>query len=227
MKRIFTLLISALALVATAGAQTVDQTFVFTDTLGNVVPDGTEIVVNAINAEGQMVVPLKVKNVAGVKAAVSMYENIDQKPVINDEYGKVADFSTCAFGNCMLIAETGYSSKSIVEDDYDMNIQTEWLPQQGQYATWTATLQIHLFDIVKKTVFGRTIENPGSEVIAYGPKVTVKFVYDAQSAHIGNMTTEDAEPQQYYNVRGQHIMAPAKGLNIVKLSNGKTIKRIF
>jgi len=227
MKRFFTLLISAFALVATAGAQTVDQTFVFTDEQGNIVPDGTEILVNAINEEGQMIVPLKVKNVAGVKAAVSMYENIDEKPVVNDEYGKVADFSTCAFGNCMLKAETGYSAKSIVADDYDMNIQTEWLPQQGQYATWTATLQIHLFDIVKKTVFGRTTENPGNEVIAYGPKVTVKFVYDAQSAHIGSMMTENAVTQEYYNVRGQRIMTPSKGLNIVKMSNGKTIKIIY
>ena len=84
MKRFFTLLVSAFALTATGWAQDegedLDQTFVFVDDQGNIVPDGSVITVAAINDEGQMVVPLKVKNVEGDGAAVSMYETIDALP---------------------------------------------------------------------------------------------------------------------------------------------------
>lgn len=226
MKKIFTLMISLFALATAGWAQEVDGTFVFVDEAGNVVPDGTVITVSAINEEGQMVVPLKVKNVSGEKAAVSMYENIDAKPVAYDEEGRaVADWQTCAFGNCMNIAETGYSSKNIVPGEYDEGIQTEWLPETGKYASWTATLQIHVFNITTKSVFGRLTEQAGDEIIGYGPKVTVNFVYDAASAHISNTQAETA-PVEYYNLRGQRTATSSKGLNIVKLANGKTIKQI-
>ena len=189
MKRFFTLLVSVFALTATGWAQDegedLDQTFVFVDDQGNIVPDGSVITVAAINDEGQMVVPLKVKNVEGGGAAVSMYETIDAAS----------------------------------------DIQTEWMPEQGKYATWSATLQIHVFNIITKTVFGMKQEVAGEEIIGYGPKVTVNFVYNSESAHISG-TAADHQPKEYFNVRGQRIDGPQKGLNIIRLANGKTIKTI-
>lgn len=147
-----------------------DRTFVFVDEQGNVVPDGTVITVNSINAEGQMVIPLKVKNVEGNAAAVSMYENIDGIPN--------GGWQTCAFGNCMTLSATGYSAKNIISGTDACDIQTEWIPEQGNYASWTATLQIHLFNTITKTVFGMEQQVAGEEIIGYGPKVTINFVYD-------------------------------------------------
>ena len=64
----------------TAFAQ-VDETFQFVDAEGNVVSDGTVITVSEVDPEsGMMVVPLSVRNISGQKAAVSMLENIDNKP---------------------------------------------------------------------------------------------------------------------------------------------------
>lgn len=222
MKRFFTLLVSVFALAATGWAQDADEdldpTFVFVDDQGNIVPDGSVITVAVINEEGQMVIPLKVRNVEGDGAAVSMYETIDELP--NGEW------QTCAFGNCMTLSESGYSPKNIISGDDDNDIQTEWMPEQGKYATWTATLQIHVFNIITKTVFGLKQEVAGDEIIGYGPKVTVNFVYNSESAHIGS-TSADHQPKEYYNVRGQRIDGPKKGLNIVRLANGKTIKSIY
>ncbi len=218
MKRLFTFVLSLLALSVTGWAQDIDQTFQFTDTLGNVVPDGTVITVNAINAEGQMVIPLKVKNVSDEKAAVSMFETIDTKPG--------GEWQTCAFGNCMTLSESGYSPKSVVDVTYDNLIETEWIPEAGSFASWSATLQIHVFNITTKTVFGRVIEQAGDEIIGYGPKVTVNFVYNAESANISSAEAP-VRPLQYYSICGKRLDAPQKGLNIVKLSNGKTIKVII
>ncbi len=221
MKRFFTLLVSVFALTATGWAQDegedLDQTFVFVDDQGNIVPDGSVITVAAINDEGQMVVPLKVKNVEGDGAAVSMYETIDALPN--------GGWQTCAFGNCMTLSATGYSAKNIISGTDASDIQTEWMPEQGKYATWSATLQIHVFNIITKTVFGMKQEVAGEEIIGYGPKVTVNFVYNSESAHISG-TAADHQPKEYFNVRGQRIDGPQKGLNIIRLANGKTIKTI-
>ena len=221
MKRFFTLLVSVFALTATGWAQDegedLDQTFVFIDDQGNIVPDGSVITVAAINDEGQMVVPLKVKNVEGDGAAVSMYETIDALPN--------GGWQTCAFGNCMTLSATGYSAKNIISGTDASDIQTEWMPEQGKYATWSATLQIHVFNIITKTVFGMKQEVAGEEIIGYGPKVTVNFVYNSESAHIRG-TAADHQPKEYFNVRGQRIDGPQKGLNIIRLANGKTIKTI-
>ena len=162
MKRFFTLLVSVFALTATGWAQDegedLDQTFVFVDDQGNIVPDGSVITVAAINDEGQMVVPLKVKNVEGDGAAVSMYETIDALPN--------GGWQTCAFGNCMTLSATGYSAKNIISGTDASDIQTEWMPEQGKYATWTATLQIHVFNIITKTVFGMKWQAKKSSAMA-------------------------------------------------------------
>ena len=179
MKKIFTLMIALFALT-TVWAEETDNTFQFTDLEGNPVADGSVITVNTLNEEGQMIVPLKVKNLSGEKAAVSMFETIDAKPN--------GTWQTCAFGNCMQLNETDYSPKSIVAGDYFDGIQTEWTPEAGKYATWEATLQIHVFNIVTTTRFGVTTESVGEEIIGYGPKVTVRFEYNDPSGQSETQT---------------------------------------
>lgn len=174
MKKFFTLCASLL-LSFGAFAQDVDlESFIFTDLEGNEVKDGSTIVVNKINKEGQMVVPLRAVNKSGEKQAVSMYENIDAMPN--------GGWQTCAFGNCMQLSATGYSSKSVMTEDYNGSIETEWMPVVGQYGTWEATLQIHIFNITYKTSFGTKVETAGNEIIAYGPKVNVRFEYTESSS---------------------------------------------
>ena len=219
MKKLFTLFISFLALGTAAYAQEeteLDGTFQFVDEEGNVVPDGTVLTISELDEDGMMAVPLYVKNVSGAKAAVSMFENLDEKPN--------GDFQTCAFGNCMILNETGYSPKSIVGGDYYASIQTEWIPEEEEYASWTATLQIHVFNITQKIAFGQQQEVAGDVIIGYGPKVTVKFIYaDPPGIHAIPAATDR---QAVYALDGRHLAGQQKGLNVVRMGNGKTIKQI-
>ena len=221
MKKLFTLCI-AMLLTAMAQAQ-VDETFQFVDAQGNVVADGTTIVINQVNDEGQMSIPLTVKNVSGEKAAVSLYETIDAMP--NGEW------QTCAFGNCMKLSETGYSPKSIVNEDYSTDIQTEWIPEAGKYATWEATLQVHVFNITQVSRFGQVMENVGNEIIGYGPTVTVRFEYkDTQSSEAAGSWwgyTTESDKTGLLGVSGKEtydcaIFVPADQ----ETAKGKTINSI-
>lgn len=151
----------------------VDATFQFVDAEGNEVKDGSVIVVKTIDEEGQMVVPLFVKNMSGGKAAGSIYETVNQKPG--------GEWRTCAFGNCITLTANGYSPKSVVAADYHNTIMTEWVPVKEQYATWEATLQIQVFDWSTQQQWGEDVDVPGNTVIGYGPKVTVRFEYTANS----------------------------------------------
>jgi len=178
MKKLFTLC-TAMLLAAMATAQT-DETFQFVDADGNVVSDGSTIAVNQLNEEGQMVVPLWVKNVSEEKAAVSLYETIDQLP-------NGTTWQTCAFGNCMQLDESGYSPKKVVPADYNESIQTEWIPETGSYATWEAKLQIHVLNIIIKSKFGTISEEAGTEVIGYGPTVNVRFEYNENTTLYGDV----------------------------------------
>ena len=98
MKKIFTLFFALFALTTVWAAET-DNVFQFTDLEGNPVADGSVITVNTLNEEGQMVVPLMVKNVSGEAAAATLFETIDAMPN--------GTWRTCAFGNCMTLTETG------------------------------------------------------------------------------------------------------------------------
>ena len=173
MKKIFTLFFALFALTTVWAAET-DNAFQFTDLEGNPVADGSVITVNTLNEEGQMVVPLMVKNVSGEAAAATLFETIDAMPN--------GTWRTCAFGNCMTLTETGYSPKNIVDADYNASIQTEWIPEAGKYSTWEATLEVHVFNIETNIQFGEFIDVVGSELIGKGPKVTVRFEYKDPNA---------------------------------------------
>lgn len=160
-----------------------DNSFIFVDENGNEIVDGSIITVYGLNNSGEMSIPLKVKNVSGKKVAVSMYETIDEIPN--------GDWTTCAFGNCMILSQSSYSAKGIVDADYNAAIETAWVPSEGQYATWQATLQIHIFNTDTITRFGQIIEVAGTEVIGYGPQITINFVYNEDSSN--NISTYSIE----------------------------------
>jgi hypothetical protein len=223
MKRFFTLIFALAVLVASGWAQDDKiKTFQFIDEQGNIVPDGSVITINKVNDQLQMVVPLHIKNTTGEKAAVSMWEDISQKPS--------GEWQTCAFGNCMTLAESGYSAKSVISGEYDQDIMTEWMLEEGQYGSWTATLEIRYFNITKN-FFG--MEQAGNNVVGYGPSVTINFVY-ADNADVNNVQRSTPTVQRVYDLQGRRLdvqrstfnVQRSHGLSIVRLADGRVIKRI-
>ena len=227
MKRLFTLVFALCALAVSGWAQDDKiQTFQFVDEQGNVVPDGTVITISDVKddeAIGKiMAVPLHVKNITGDKVAVGMWEDIDQKPS--------GDWQTCAFGNCMMLSESGFSAKSVLSGEYEQDIMTEWIVEEGKYGDWTATLEIRYFNITTN-FFG--MEQAGSNVVGYGPSVTLHFVY-TDPASIANTERSSFNVQRYYDLQGRRLnvqrstfnVQRPQGLGIVRLADGRVIKRI-
>jgi hypothetical protein len=87
----------------------------------------------------------------------------------------------------MQLNESGYSPKKVVPADYYESIQTEWIPETGSYATWEAELQIHVLNIIIKSKFGTISEEAGTEVIGYGPTVTIRFEYNENTTVYGDV----------------------------------------
>ncbi len=223
MKRFFTLIFALATLAASGWAQDDKiKTFQFIDEQGNIVPDGSVITINKVNDQLQMVVPLHIKNMTGEKTAVSMWEDISQKPS--------GEWQTCAFGNCMTLAESGYSAKSVLSGEYDQDIMTEWMLEEGKYGSWTATLEIRYFNITKN-FFG--MEQAGNNVVGYGPSLTINFVY-ADNADVNDVQRSTSTVQRVYDLQGRRLDAQrstfnvqgAHGLRIVRMADGRVIKRI-
>ena len=212
MKRYFFLIVSVL-LMGHAVAQEVDETFQFVDEQGNIVPDGAVITVSSLNEEGQMVVPLFVKKASDEKAAVSLYETIDDLPN--------GTWQTCAFGSCVILSASGYSPRAIIYDQELQDIQTEWIPEQGMYASWTAQLQVRRMNTQSK--FG--VEQAGTLVLGYGPTVTVQFVY-ADPASISHATLPAGTQEHYFTLGGRQTTRLQQGLNILRRADGSVVKRI-
>ena len=130
MKKIFTLL-AALFVISTAWAQETDNTFQFTDLEGNPVADGTVIVINTPNEEGQMVVPLKVRNISGEKAAVSLFENIDDMP--NGSSFEYVDTKSYGSDEPIVRAVTATVTGGLYEGTVEYDYRDKGIKLYGQY----------------------------------------------------------------------------------------------
>ena len=216
MKRTFTI---ALALIAGLGAFAQDNRLRFEDASGNIVADGTTIVINKVEVDKEtgaeeMSTGLFVRNTTTSEIQACLNVDVTSLP-------SGSSFKACFPSNCSIAespktftTESGSFKGSIVASS-----QTEWIPgymdyDEGvfkqAYGDWTATIQIR-------------VEKDGAMVD--GPKVHVHFIRKASNG-INDINAGNATVVARYTAGGQLITAPLRGLNIVKLSNGKTIKEI-
>ena len=94
---------------------------------------------------------------------------------------------------------------------YDFAIQNNWKP---------ADLEVVAFIAPKVKEIGFNLEN-----LAVQNCISEPLANDANA--IDNIPTDsNAKEIGRYNVKGQRISAPQKGINIVKFSNGKVLKEI-
>ena len=210
-----------------------DGTFRFVDADGNEVPDGSVITIRDITLDPWedwelMEIPLSIENVSGEKAAVAIYEDVSNMP-----NGK---WQTCIYGGCKNLPDNNggyYSNKKVVGADDASYLDTEWLPEGGEYPVWSATLQVQVFNIVQVEKFGVVTDSPGDEVIGYGPTVTVRFAYgqsDDPSAiykHEAPTIPSQVVGTQWYDLTGRKLSSRQSGqFIIVRLPNGQTKKML-
>ena len=229
MKKIFTLFVALFCTVAMF-AQDTKGMFEFADKAGNVVPNGSTLTKTEVEKAGkrlQINTGLFVKPVKpelngeklGAKLRVEV-ENIDHGTI---QY--------CLLSSCSVASEKGtfYSTSNFVEKLDDL--ATEWVmgkDKAGNPLKGEATVKLTLVACkkVSKGFDGWGIEQFEWQEVGDCSSITVKFVYDGTTAINGVTDNANATVVARYAADGTRLSAPQKGLNIVKLSNGKTVKYI-
>lgn len=224
--KIKTLLATAIMAVCSmnAMAQTDLETFQFVDKDGNVVADGSEITVyepETVNGSLQINSGLFVKNTTGKDQAVGLDLNIT-----NMDNGQ---FSCCFPSNCRDIFSAGNfvdvntPGLFLIEEGEQQTLMSEWKP--AAYGKCQAVFQLKVYNVVELDIEGTKIPDVG-DFKAYGPKVTINFMYLDPTGVNGVVDNANAKVVNRYNAAGMRINSAVRGLNIETLSNGKTIKRI-
>lgn len=230
MKKIFTLFVALFCSVAMF-AQDTKGMFEFADKNGNVVPNGSTLTKTEVEKSGKrlqintglFVKPVKTElngEKLGAKLRVEV-ENIDHGTI-----------NYCLLGSCSVASDKGtFNSPSDFVDEL-ADLATEWFmgtDKEGKALKGEATVKLTLL-ACKRVSLGfddiLEIEQFGWEEVGECSSVTVKFVYDGTTAINGVTDNANATVVARYAADGTRLSAPQKGLNIVKLSNGKTVKYI-
>lgn len=236
MKKIFTLCVALFAAVSMFAQETKGM-FEFATADGTVVPSGTVITKSDVEDHtdpeegvdnmqiptGLWIKPIKTE-LNGEKLCVKLRVDVEKI-----DHGSI---SFCLFGNCVPAMREGtYESNGGFVDKLD-DLATEWMigndeeTDKAKYGEAKAKLTLVACRKVSqgKDQFG--VEHFKYEDVGDCSTVTVHFVYNEKSTDINGISNADATVVARYAADGTRLSAPQKGLNIVKLSNGKTVKYI-
>lgn len=206
--------------VGSVSAQ-VDNTFSFVDAEGNEVKDGSTVTRYAKEVENVPGMPmfntleaafdLSIKNTTNAVASVMAH-----LVTLEKSNGNV---NCCFPTQCVNNVPVDYTTPGCEMQAGEVKFfKTEWFPQKQAYGTADFTLQIL---VAAKDFSGKYREQ------AKGPKVNIHCIY-ADPAGIADMESDkNATVVARYDSKGNKLSAPAKGLNIIKLSNGKTVKTVI
>lgn len=219
-----TVLLSLMTMFATASYAQVDGTFVFVDKDGKEIPDGStytasevEIIEEGTEEEyvlvnsGVYVKNTKAEN-QGIGATVTL-SRIDNGGVF-----------VCFPSQCtptMTSPMTNVLAGGRIEANEVKSIAAEWLPTADGEAEMTMKLQYYDIEIVE--VFGIKQENYVLNSSIECPSITIKFVKNATGIN-DVLTIDNTQVVGRYAADGTRLTAPCKGLNILKLSDGRTVK---
>lgn len=226
MKKIFTLFVALFCTVAMF-AQDTKGMFEFADKNGNVVPNGSTLTKTEVEKSGKR---LQINTGLFVKPELNG-EKLGAKLRVEVESIDHGTIQYCLIGQCMVASEKGtfYSPSDFVKTLE--NLATEWVmgtDKEGKALKGEATVKLTLVACKRVSLglnyFG--IEEFDWKEVGDCSSVTVKFVCDGTTAINGVADNTNATVVARYAADGTRLSAPQKGLNIVKLSNGKTVKYI-
>ena len=223
MKKMILLCVAFLSAIATFAQQDANRVFVFTDKDGNAFENGATIERDKLEFDDfeefkQILSDVYVKQTATDKSyAVSMSVKIN-----SIDNGKL---KVCFPMSCLQLVKPGTSDlgKNALSETASYNketglasILTEWIPKsEDAWGTCEATFT--LTTLIKKSFLDYTTVGKSSDI-------TIRFINRDPSAINGVADNSAAKEVARYTVGGQRINAPVKGINIVKLSDGRTVK---
>lgn len=206
--------------------------FVFTDKDGNVYDDGVTVECNTVEFdeyEDRIQLPsgLYVKQAKGGDSfGVSMTADITS--LAN------GSISVCFPQSCINVTAPGSynvgknklsSVTSYDEDTKLAGLVTEWFPEtETAYGQSTATFTLTTMEIVPGSGF---IQIPSYNPLGVSRTIHVKFNFKDPTGISGvTDNAASANVTARFAADGRRISAPVKGINILKLSDGRTVKTV-
>lgn len=233
MKKIFAICLAFIAGI-TAYAQDVDHTFEFCDENGNVIENGANVTFNNVyvdpdDGSASIHAPLFIKSTTDEGGYVSITAEIKDKPNGN--------FKVCFPNSCVMTGKAndvistpagtpnGLTNAPFSKSDGIQDVETAWQDITG-YGSYTVTYQIGVYEAEKKEVHlgDETYTQLVYNRVADGSKITATFVYADPAGISGAIDASNKNVSSIYNISGQRINSLEKGINIIKYSDGKTIK---
>lgn len=221
------ILLSLMALMSgiTMFAQANNHSFEFTDKDGNIIPDGSIITRNEVELDEifetlQINSDLYVKNISANDTYVGLTCEIKDMP-----WG---DFQICFNGACIAALQkfeyeaSDYPFSKTLETQHiekiaagtaPLSTSSEWKLEEGKYGSFNIVYTINEYDSNNKTITSN------------GPSVTIKYIYSDPTG-INETKENNATIKSIYNGSGQLVKGMQKGMNIIKMSDGTTIKII-
>ncbi len=240
MKKISTLCLSLLCFAGVAQAQQKDNSFRFVEKQSDgsyvEIPDGSVLNYTAADAEEawgvyQIKPALYAENVSGEKKAIALTLNILS---INEG----AAIQCCAAGNCQSFGEVGEQIKNGIEEAGTIDdMLLEYVPATEEnedgdvtYLDGAASITLRA-DVCSYTEeqskWGTPIVKYG-DVTGTGPQISINFNFNLTGIEsTENPANGVVKEVARYNAAGQRVNGPVKGLNIIKLANGKTVKQLY
>lgn len=219
MKKYFTLC-AALLLSATLFAQ-IDNPLRFVDKNGNAIADGT--VLTFTETEGDKEIGWQIDPALAIENT-SNVEQYAQVAVDVDQLSEGSSVKFCPWTNCVNYMEPGsYERHGYVSAKGKEYLMLEWIlayeeDEDGYWAFVPGNATVRLT---------ANVLNGDGSVFSTGPTITLKFSAADPTGVEGVQADKQTTVVARYNANGQRIAEPTRGLNIIKMANGKTIKQII
>ena len=201
--------------VAAQDEEELDESFIFVDEEGNEIANGSTVTFvggkpNPITGKIQVDVEVSVKNTLPSAEYCSLHIVTTSLPS--------GSITSCFPINCTNNIPADYESDSgSLFSGETRGLQTEWYVEDGKYgSTATLTLQLRHMEKLPTTYIP----------VGEGPTINVNLIYADPAAIDGIEGNDNTRIVARYNANGQIVKSPVKGVNILKLSNGKVVKVI-
>ncbi len=200
--------------VAAQDEEELDESFIFVDEEGNEIANGSTVTFvggkpNPITGKIQVDVEVSVKNTLPSAEYCSLHIVTTSLPS--------GSITSCFPINCTNNIPADYESDSgSLFSGETRGLQTEWIVKDGKYGTATLTLQLRHMEKFATTYIP----------VGEGPTINVNLIYSDPAAIDGIEGNDNTRIVARYNANGQIVKSPVKGVNILKLSNGKVVKVI-
>lgn len=226
MKKIFTL---GFALLCTAAAFAQDDinpkgSIIFVDADGVEVPDGSVITRSGLEIDPDGFNPPMVDSGLYAKKTIDD-KRLGGRMIVSISKMDSGSLQYCFGMSCQTTSSTGTapatSIGSLASDYLENTLATEWIPaSETAYGECTAKLTLHAAYNMQEDA----TELPDWENLGESSSITVHFK-NVDPTGINDATADaNATVVARYAADGKQIKAEQKGINILRLSNGKTVK---